>query len=64
MPSSASPLTGQLTHFEARALTLDDPRLLPLEDALLQLGHAVLTEALDVFGETALEDSRRSSARP
>lgn len=57
MPSSAfAPLTGALTHFEAQALTLDDPRPHPHEDALIQLGHAVLTETLDVFGETALED--------
>ncbi len=56
MPSSASPLTGHLTHFEAQALTLDDPRPHPAEDALVQLGHAVLTETLDVFGDTALED--------
>ena len=57
MPSSAfSALTGPLTHFEAQALTLDDPRPHPHEDALIQLGHAVLTETLDVFGETALED--------
>ena len=57
MPSPAfSPITGHLTHFEAQALSLDDPRPHPHEDALLQLGHAVLTETLDVFGETALED--------
>ncbi|WP_374344362.1 DUF2493 domain-containing protein [Phenylobacterium sp.] len=57
MPSPAfSPLTGHLTHFEAQALSLDDPRPHPHEDALIQLGHAVLTETLDVFGDTALED--------
>jgi hypothetical protein len=59
MPSPAfSPLTGHLTHFEAQALSLDDPRPHPPEDALIQLGHAVLTETLDVFGDTALEDFR------
>ena len=56
MPSSSSPLTGHMTHFEAQALTLDDPRPHPPEDALLQLGHAVLSETLDVIGDTALED--------
>ena len=57
MPSPAfSPLTGHLTHFEAQALALDDPRPHPHEDALIQLGHAVLTETLDVFGDSALED--------
>ena len=57
MPSSAfAPLTGALTHFEAQALTLDDPRPHPHEDALIQLGHAVLTETLDVFGDSSLED--------
>lgn len=57
MPSPAvSPLTGHLTHFEAQALSLDDPRPHPHEDALAQLGHVVLTETLDVFGDTALED--------
>ena len=56
MPSSAFSALTALTHFEAQALTLDDPRPHPHEDALIQLGHAVLTETLDVFGETALED--------
>jgi YspA, cpYpsA-related SLOG family len=55
--ASFSPLlTGQMTHFEAQALTLDDPRPHPHEDALSQLGHALMNEVLDVFSDTALED--------
>lgn len=50
------PFTGALTHFEAQALQLDDPRPHPAEDALGQLGQAVMTELLDVIGDTALED--------
>lgn len=52
-----SPLvTGPLTHFEAQALSLEDPRPHPCEDALTQLGHALMTEVLDVFEGTALDD--------
>jgi hypothetical protein len=55
--ASFSPLvTGQMTNFEAQALTLDDPRPHPHEDALAQLGHALMNEVLDVFSDTALED--------
>jgi len=54
--SFSSQLTGQMSHFEAQALLLDDPRPHPPEDALSQLGHSIMTELLDVFGETALED--------
>ena len=54
--SSHAPLTGQMTHFEAQALTLDDPRPHPHEEALIQLGHALMNEVLDVFIDTALED--------
>jgi len=55
--ASFSPLvTGQMTNFEAQALTLDDPRPHPHEDALSQLGHALMNEVLDVFSDTALED--------
>lgn len=49
-------LTGPLTAFEAQALTLDDPRPHPPEDALVQLGHCVMTELLDLVADTALED--------
>ena len=51
-----SPLTGDLTRFEAQALQLDDVRPHPAEAALRHLGHAVMTELLDVIGDTALED--------
>ena len=54
--SPHAPLTGQMTHFEAQALTLDDPRPHPHEEALIQLGHALMNEVLDVFIDTALED--------
>ena len=37
-------------------MTLDDPRPHPHEDALSQLGHALMNEVLDVFSDTALED--------
>ena len=45
-----------MSSFEAQALLLDDPRVHPAEDALQQLGHALMNEVLDVFSETALED--------
>jgi hypothetical protein len=45
-----------MTNFEAQALSLDDPRPHPHEDALAQLGHALMNEVLDVFSDTALED--------
>ncbi|WP_426000315.1 hypothetical protein [Caulobacter sp. DWR1-3-2b1] len=51
-----SPATGAMNSFEAQALLLDDPRVHPAEDALQQLGHALMNEVLDVFSETALED--------
>ena len=48
--------TDPLGHFEALALNLDDPRTHPPDEALAQVGHAVMTEVLDLIGETALED--------
>ncbi|WP_165191655.1 SLOG family protein [Caulobacter soli] len=63
MTSNApSPLTGPLTAFEAQALTLDDPRPHPPEDALTQLGHCVMTELLDLIADTALEDFQATLA--
>jgi hypothetical protein len=57
MPLSFSaPVTGDLTTFQALALQLDDPRPHPAEDALHHLGHAVITELLDLISDTALED--------
>lgn len=55
-------LTGALTAFEAQALTLDDPRPHPPEDALVQMGHGVMTELLDLLAETALEDFQTTLA--
>jgi len=50
------PSIDRLTHFEAQALLLDDPRAYPPEDALAQLGANVMNELVDLVFETALED--------
>lgn len=50
------PLTDPLTPLEAQALDLDDPRPHPPEDALVQLGQALMTELLDLVVDSALED--------
>lgn len=55
-------LSGRLTAFEAQALTLDDPRPHPPEDALVQLGHCVMTELLDLVCDTALVDFQATLA--
>lgn len=44
------------TAFDVMAAGLEDARPHPTEDALVQLGRAMMTELLDVIGETALED--------
>ena len=44
------------TAFDVQAAALEDPRPHPTEAALVQLGHAIMTELLDVVGETALAD--------
>lgn len=44
------------TAFDVMAAGLEDVRPHPTETALVQLGHAMMTELLDVVGETALED--------
>ena len=44
------------TAFDVQASALEDPRPHPTEAALVQLGHALMTELLDVVGDTALED--------
>jgi hypothetical protein len=57
MQFSPSPLASErLTAYEAQALNLEDTRTHPPEAALHQLGHSLMTELLDVVGETALED--------
>jgi hypothetical protein len=50
------PPSDNLTAFQALAAQLDDPRAHPDDGALRHLGHAVITEVLDVIGDTALED--------
>lgn len=44
------------TAFDVQAAALEDVRPHPTEAALVQLGHAVMTELLDLIGDTALED--------
>lgn len=44
------------TAFDVQAAALEDPRPHPSEAALVQLGQAVMTELLDLLGDTALED--------
>ena len=57
MQLSLSPLSSdRLTAYEAQALQLEDTRTHPPEAALHQLGHSLMTELLDVVGESALED--------
>jgi hypothetical protein len=57
MPYRPALLTSDnVTPFEALALQLEDPRPHPEDEALRQLGHAIMTELLDLFADTALED--------
>jgi hypothetical protein len=44
------------TTFDVQAAALEDVRPHPPEAALVQLGQAIMTELLDVIGDTALED--------
>lgn len=44
------------TTFDIQAAALEDPRLHPTEAAVVQLGHAIMTELLDLVADTALED--------
>ena len=44
------------TAFDVQAAALEDPRPHPTEEALVQLGHAIMTELVDLVGGTALED--------
>lgn len=44
------------TAFDVQAAALEDARPHPTEAALVQLGQAVMTELLDLIGDTALED--------
>ena len=53
---SSSPLVGDLTSYEAQVAVLEDIRAHPTEDALHQLGAALMTETLDHLIGTGLED--------
>lgn len=44
------------TSFDVQAAALEDPRPHPTEATLVQLGHAIMTELLDLVSGTALED--------
>lgn len=44
------------TRFDIQAAALEDQRPHPTEAALVQLGHALMTELIDLLGDTALED--------
>ena len=44
------------TAFDVQAAALEDPRPHPTEAALVQLGHGLMTELIDLVGDTALED--------
>jgi len=44
------------TRFDVQAAALEDPRPHPTEAALVQLGHALMTELIDLVGDGALED--------
>lgn len=44
------------TSFDVQAAALEDPRPHPTEAALVQLGHALMTELLDLVSGTALDD--------
>lgn len=58
MTFSLHAFTASDTAFDVQAAALEDPRPHPTEAALAQLGQAIMTELLDVVGETALEDVR------
>lgn len=46
------------TAFDVQAAALEDPRPHPTEAALVQLGQVLMTELVDLLGDTALEDVR------
>jgi hypothetical protein len=54
--SSPPPTSDALTFFEAQALLLEDPRPYPQEEALVQAGHGLMNEILDLVLDTPLED--------
>jgi hypothetical protein len=56
MTFSLHAFSSSETAFDVQAAALEDARPHPTEAALVQLGHAIMTELLDVVGDTALED--------
>ena len=46
------------TDFDVQTAALEDPRPHPTEAALVQLGHVLMTELIDLVGDTALEDAQ------
>ena len=50
------------TAFDVQAAALEDPRPHPTEAALVQLGQAMMTELLDLLGDSALEDVQANLA--
>jgi hypothetical protein len=56
MTFSLHAFTATDTAFDVQAAALMDPRPHPTEAALVQLGHALMTELVDLVGDTALED--------
>lgn len=56
MTFSLHAFTSADTAFDVLAASLEDARPHPTEVVLVQLGQAMMTELLDVTGETALED--------
>lgn len=55
-------LVGDLTAFEALCAAAEDDRPHPEQAQLEQLGLALMTETLDVLGDTALEDYQTTIA--
>ncbi|MDI1326986.1 MAG: type IV secretory system conjugative DNA transfer family protein [Brevundimonas sp.] len=57
MQAFSSPFSAKSdSAFDDLSASLGDPRPHPTEDALVQLGRALMTELLDVIADTALED--------
>lgn len=56
MTLSLHAFTSADTAFDIQCATVGDPRPHPTEEALIQLGQALMTELLDLTAETALED--------
>ena len=55
-PSTASASQKSDSAFDDLTGCLDADRPHPTEDALVQLGRALMTELVDVISDTALED--------